>query len=1201
MKFKFSTIAGLAIYMISMTMSAQAINLYWDGTDTVAGNADGGNGTWDTGTLNWMTNATIGVNRTWAANTANFGGAAGTVSVASPGITVYGIVFSTTGYLIQNNTITFGSTPSITINPGVTANISSALNFAGKEIQVLGGGSLNLTGGTTGTAANKFTVNGGTTVNWTGIGTLGDAGNYVGLGNSTGPGILNVTAGSLTIIPQLGSTRSLFIGNNSSTSQLNISGGTVTINNNADIRIGAGIGFSGDGSTTKGELTVSGTGTFTTGTTVGLLWLGGYSVSTGTVNINSGGTFATLRSFTKGPGTSVLNFNGGTLQATGGITNWIRVSTANVRNGGALIDVGSFAVTNTQALVHSTIDGDNTVDGGLTKLGSGTLTLMGANTYTGPTAINAGTLALSGSGSLSGTTNISLLAGATFDVYGAGFTVAATQTLACGSTNGAATVNASGQTLTLSSGAVLSFQATGGTDTSSSGKISVTGDLNLNDNAVTVNINGSELALGTYRLLECSGTLTGGTTLTLTGTALSGGKIAELRTTTGSAGHVDLLVSIPGVAFFSGLSAAPAISYGTDSITLTGTISADTVYPDNGEEVSATINGNAVTGTVSNNTGSFSINYNDSSLASLTAGSYTITYVYTGHVGRLSAATNTSTSLTVNKLVPAFSGLSASTNVAYGTTSLTLTGKVSAGTVYPANGDLVSATINGNAVTGTVTDTVGNFSITYNPASLATLAGGIYPITYAYAGNATTLGATSDSSRSVTVVTTYYWDGADTSENADGGDGTWDQVATANWDSSATGGSAFPWPTVGIANTAVLGGTAGTVSLGSGISVAGLTFNTTGYTLQNNTITFTANGVISASSNVTATISSALIFTNKAIEVLGGGTVNLSGGTTGYAADKFVVDGGTTVNWTGTGTLGDGDNYVGLGDAKGPGILNVTAGSLTIKPPPDNFRSFFIGYDSSTSRLNVSGGIVLFTNTATIRIAAGNGFASDTFATKSELTVSGTGTFTTGTLGGLLFLADKSTKTGMINLDAGGTFATLRSFTKGLGTAVINFNGGTLQATGGNTNWIALSTANVRDNGAIIDIGTFSVTNAQALVHSTIEGDNVVDGGLTKLGSGTLTLSGVNTYTGPTVVSNGVFSITRENGLPSSTDLTLASGAVMDLNFTGTNTIKSLTVANKLKYRNMVYSAANLPSVITGTGCLRTTDGTPQGLIIQFF
>jgi hypothetical protein len=92
------------------------------------------------------------------------------------------------------------------------------------------------------------------------------------------------------------------------------------------------------------------------------------------------------------------------------------------------------------------------------------------------------------------------------------------------------------------------------------------------------------------------------------------------------------------------------------------------------------------------------------------------------------------------QIVTTFSGLTASPSISYGTpgASITLGGKVSgSGPVYPPIGDIVTATINGITGYGTVTDSSGDFSITYNDSSLTTdgVSGSPYTITYQYAGN----------------------------------------------------------------------------------------------------------------------------------------------------------------------------------------------------------------------------------------------------------------------------------------------------------------------------------------------------------------------------------------------------------------------------------------------------------------------------------
>jgi autotransporter-associated beta strand protein len=72
----------------------------------------------------------------------------------------------------------------------------------------------------------------------------------------------------------------------------------------------------------------------------------------------------------------------------------------------------------------------------------------------------------------------------------------------------------------------------------------------------------------------------------------------------------------------------------------------------------------------------------------------------------------------------------------------------------------------------------------------------------------------------------------------------------------------------------------------------------------------------------------------------------------------------------------------------------------------------------------------------------------------------------------------------------------------------------------------ALTTANVQVGGAIINTNGFAITVAQPLHHDTTSGAPAIDGGLTKTGAGTLTLSGSNTYTGSTTVSSGTLNVT---------------------------------------------------------------------------
>jgi len=170
----------------------------------------------------------------------------------------------------------------------------------------------------------------------------------------------------------------------------------------------------------------------------------------------------------------------------------------------------------------------------------------------------------------------------------------------------------------------------------------------------------------------------------------------------------------------------------------------------------------------------------------------------------------------------------------------------------------------------------------------------------------------------------------------------------------------------------------------------------------------------------------------------------------------------------------------------------------------------------------------------------------------------------------------------------------------GTGKYTNNFNGGTLQAGTNSSAFLnSFTVANVRTGGAVIDTTNFNITIAQPLLHSTISGDAALDGGLTKKGNGTLTLSAVATYTGPTVVNGGGL---VEPFPQTSSGLTLASGTTFNPTLTNSPWfMASAAITNAYlgfnygswpvnSYTNTVYYVTNLAvsgSVtcnISGTG-----------------
>jgi hypothetical protein len=107
---------------------------------------------------------------------------------------------------------------------------------------------------------------------------------------------------------------------------------------------------------------------------------------------------------------------------------------------------------------------------------------------------------------------------------------------------------------------------------------------------------------------------------------------------------------------------------------------------------------------------------------------------------------------TVNKAAPAFSNLTPSQSITYGTASVTLSGVIcSLGQVCPPMAEQVTITIKGQPQTAVISDDAGHFSDSY-PTGMIPV--GTYTITYSYAGD-TNFNAASDSSTTLTVNQTF--------------------------------------------------------------------------------------------------------------------------------------------------------------------------------------------------------------------------------------------------------------------------------------------------------------------------------------------------------------------------------------------------------------------------------------------------------------
>jgi len=340
-------------------------------------------------------------------------GAGTTLNIGGGGLTATGI-------------LNIGSGAAVNISSGTNSFNGSSVFFLGVE----GSGTLNISGGTSTFSGTDATLTATTITQTSGTATFGQAGATFG-------GLNYTISGSNSVLSVLGGMRQIgtFV----------VNGGTVTFNDDGSAN-GGRLG----GNNLNNSLTINGGQVNWEGTNLNL----NYNGTTGVINLNGGTLTMDYPFIATGTTTgATINFNGGILQvgssvaAGTGFMPATAAQTADVQAGGAIIDTNGYSATIALALTTGTTG----LDGGLTKIGSGTLTLSGANTYTGTTTISAGEIQL-GTGGTLGATTADLVDNATLDLGGTSQTVGAlfgsgtilnsvtgTKTLTVGNDNGTGT------------------------------------------------------------------------------------------------------------------------------------------------------------------------------------------------------------------------------------------------------------------------------------------------------------------------------------------------------------------------------------------------------------------------------------------------------------------------------------------------------------------------------------------------------------------------------------------------------------------------------------------------------------------------------------------------------------------------------------------------------------------------------------------
>ena len=261
------------------------------------------------------------------------------------------------------------------------------------------------------------------------------------------------------------------------------------------------------------------------------------------------------------------------------------------------------------------------------------------------------------------------------------------------------------------------------------------------------------------------------------------------------------------------------------------------------------------------------------------------------------------------------------------------------------------------------------------------------------------------------------------------------------------------------------------------------------------------NQVFNMSGGTYSAADLAVGWTNPGTSAVGTGAMNLSGGTFESRAATFVgLEGATgTVNISG-GTFNSSGNSWGsfrIADyGTGTGTLNLSGSGVV------NASLYTAVGGSGNGTLNISGG--------TWNQAAGGIVVGD--AADLNWTGSGQVNQNGGTVNADYVFLQK----GSYNLNGGNLLAYGVSDTKAERTGAFNFNGGTLRARDNNADFITADTVEIKSGGATID-----TAGKEVWVTKGMEGA----GGLTKTGAGLLRLTGANTFSGTTAVTQGTLTV----------------------------------------------------------------------------
>ncbi len=1103
---------------------------------------------------------------------------------------------------------------SFTVNT-VLENVDANSGWNGQSLTKTGAGTLILNAENTYTGGT--TISDGTLVatNVEALGT-GNVTDNATLELNTGGDFDNAISGSGQVVKSGDETLTLS-GANSYTGGTTISGGTLVASNvealgtgditdNATLEMNTGGDFAnnigGTGSVVKSgdkTLTLSGANSYTGGTTIS----GGTLVASNVEALGSGDVTdnATLELNTGG---DFANNIGGTGSVVKSGDKTLTLSGTNSYTGGTTISGGTLVANNVEALGTGDVtdnatlelntggDFDNAISGSgqVVKSGDKTLTLSGANSYSGATTISGGTLIATHVNAL-GTGAIDNRASLLLDASGQ-LTVTDLTTESGGNTEIGAGSTLQATTLTQKSDSTLTINLNSNTvdpvihaasQVSLAGTLDITGvgDVLDSDPASTDD-------LDTFTLIASDKTIAGDfEKLTVAGMDAD---LADFITVDGRIDDTGKQYELTtALTWYADRDDAVTDAHGTFNLTnADGSFAVNTVL----ENVDATLDPASATGwdgtsLIKQGAGTLILNAENTYTGGTTISGGTLVATNVDALG--SGDVTDDATLELNTGGTFDNAISGSGQVVKsGDGALTLSGanSYSGGTLI-SDGTLVASNV----------ESLGTGDVTNN-ATLELNTGGDFTNNISGSGQVVKSGdetLTLSGSNTYTGGTTIN-DGtlvATSVEALGSGDVTNDAVLALN-----TGGD--------FANN--IGGTGSVVKSGDEtLTLSGTNSYTGGTTISGGTLVATnveALGTGDVTNNATLELNTGGDFTNN---ISGNGQVVKSGDDTLTFSGSNTYTGGTTINdgtlvATSVEALGSGDvtNDAVLALNTGGDFANNIGGTGSVVKSGDETLTLS-GSNTYTGGTLISSGTLVandvnalgtgdVTDNATLMLNTGGDFINNIGGTgrveksgDDTLTLSGSNSYTGGTLisSGTLVATNVDalgsgdvTDNATLELNTGGTFD--------------NAISGSGQVVKSGDETLTLSGANSYTGGTLISSGTLVANDVNALGTGDVtdnavlelntggDFDNAISGSgqVVKSGDETLTLSGANSYTGGTLISGGTLVATSVEALGSG-DVT--DNAVLELNTGGTfdNAISGSGQVVKSGDKTLTLSGAN--------------------------